>query len=517
VRFRITTLGCKVNQYESAALAEAFVRAGLTPACRPDDPVELVVVHTCCVTAAAMAKSRRAVARQVRRSSGAAVLVTGCYADYDARRLGRLLAQQGVPPQRAVFAGHHDNLSARIARALALAAAGADRASVRLHRQEQQTSLSEGGACIPPPAASCLPASTPSSIQSRRQAAVKQKLPPATAHLPGLKSFPHRHRAMVKIQDGCDAFCSYCIVPYLRCWMWSRPAEAVESECRDLVAAGHREIVLCGVFLGAYGRDTAVAGRGEGRTSQLPNLIRRIGRIEGLWRLRLSSLECGDVTEEFLATCRRTPNLAPHFHLPLQSGSNRILRRMNRRYTVEQYLQTLARLREAMDRPAITTDILVGFPGEDEADFAATLAAARQAGFSKIHAFPFSPIEGTAAWAFRHEAPPPPVVKARMAELMATEKELAAAYHRTFFNEQVQALVERSLSDGRSIARTDRYFTIELTAPGVQPGQVVLATIEGQDGIRLSAKLDRILWENPNPEAQNPKQTTIQQVRSPQA
>ncbi len=441
-----------------------------------------------------MAKSRRALARQVRRSRGAAVLVTGCYADYDAHRLGRLLAQKGVPPQRAVFSGHHDNLSTQVARAVALAAAGADRASVRLHRQEQQSSLSEGGACMAPPAASCLPASTPASIQSRRQAAVKQKFPPATALLPGLKSFPHRHRALVKIQDGCDAFCSYCIVPYLRCRMGSRPLEAVHRECRDLVAAGHREIVLCGVFLGAYGRDTAL---GDNRISQLPELIRRLAGLEGLWRLRLSSLECGDLTEDFLNACRQSPNLAPHFHLPLQSGSNRLLRRMNRRYTVEQYLQTVARLKDLLDRPAITTDILVGFPGEDEADFAATLSAAKQAGFAKIHAFPFSPIEGTAAWGFRHEAPPPPVVKARMAELAATEKALATAYRQCFLGQQVQALVERSCPDGQFIARTDRYFTVELTGRDVQPGQVVLVTMEGQKDGRVSARLDNILWENP--------------------
>ncbi|MCJ7544668.1 MAG: radical SAM protein [Phycisphaerae bacterium] len=166
----------------------------------------------------------------------------------------------------------------------------------------------------------------------------------------------------------------------------------MERECRDLVAAGHREIVLCGVFLGAYGRDTAVRSRWGEQRSQLPNLLRRLAAIDGLWRLRLSSLECLDITDELLAACTETSTVASHFHLPLQSGSNRILRRMNRRYTVEQFLDAVARLRAALDRPAITTDILVGFPGEEEADFAATLAAARHAGFAKIHAFPFSPI-----------------------------------------------------------------------------------------------------------------------------
>jgi threonylcarbamoyladenosine tRNA methylthiotransferase MtaB len=496
VRFLITTLGCKVNQYESAALGEALAQAGLSPAHRPDGPAELLVVNTCCVTVTAMAKSRQALARAVRSAPGAAVLVTGCYVDYDAQRLGHLLAQLGVPPQRAVLAGHRDDLSIRLAEVLALLASpSVGRASVRLHRQEQQPSLSEGGASNSLATASKPTASLSDLIKSRRPAIVKQKSPPATAYLPSLRSFPDRRRAMVKIQDGCDAFCSYCIVPHLRSRMWSRPAEAVERECRDLVAAGHREIILCGVFLGAYGRDTAAGRAAAGQTAELPGLIRRLAGIPGLWRLRLSSLECGDVSEEFIAACRRTPKIAPHFHLPLQSGSDRILRRMNRRYTVRQFLQTVSRLREAMDRPAITTDILVGFPGEDDGDFAATLVAAREAGFAKIHAFPFSPIEGTAAWAFRREAPPAAVVKARMAELAATEKELAAAYRRQFIGQTVEAVVEDRSRGGEHVARTDRYFTVTLREPDIQPGQVVRAAIEGLGDKHLPAKLAAVLAE----------------------
>jgi threonylcarbamoyladenosine tRNA methylthiotransferase MtaB len=296
------------------------------------------------------------------------------------------------------------------------------------------------------------------------------------------------------VQDGCDAFCAYCIVPYLRCRMNSRPQEAVQRQCRDLVAAGHREIVVTGVCLGAYGHDTAIRSRWSNGPSALAALIRRLAGTEGLWRLRLSSLDCRDITEEFLAACTAGGRVAPHFHLPLQSGSDRILRRMNRRYTVEQFLQAAARLRAAFDRPAITTDVLVGFPGEEDGDFAATLDAARAAGFAKIHTFPFSPIAPTAGWAMRRQAAGPAAVRDRMAALAALEAELATAYRGQFVGQTLEALVEgrapsRPDSSGprqsvalppSRIARTDRYFTVALADAGVQPGDVVRVTLDGQ-------------------------------------
>ncbi len=499
-RFAVTTLGCKVNQYESAAITEALRRAGLSAA--PDRhrrPVDLLVVNTCCVTAAAMAKSRQALARAVRSAPGAVVLVAGCYAAYDPQRITGVLSRLGAPPGKVVIAGHHGDLMARILQALALLARpGTGRASVGSLGREQLTSGGEAGVSLASGTASQLPTSTPATIKARRQAAVKHKFP-ATAALPSLRRFPGRQRAIVKVQDGCDAFCAYCIVPYLRCRMWSRPARAVEQECRDLVAGGHREIVLCGACLGAYGRDTAIRSRWGGQPSELPNLVRRLAGIDGLWRLRLSSLQCGDITDELLAACTETGRLAPHFHLPLQSGSLRILRRMNRRYTVEEFLDAVARLRQAFDRPAITTDILVGFPGEQEDDFTATLEVADVVGFAKIHAFPFSPIRPTAGWVLRHQAAPAAVVKQRMARLAALEAALAADYRRQFVGQTLEAIVEgpsRSRPEG-CIARTDRYFTLQLAAGPLQPGQVVLAAVgdPGRFGKPTPARLVKVLAE----------------------
>ena len=298
-----------------------------------------------------------------------------------------------------------------------------------------------------------------------------------------LASFPDRQRAIVKVQDGCDAFCAYCIVPYTRSVVWSRSISQITAECRALVAAGHKEIVLSGVFLGAYGRRTALRRRWGRSEAPLIELVRAVAAIEGLWRLRLSSLEPADLTDDLLCLWRELPNLAPHFHLPLQSGSAEILRRMNRQYTPTEYRRTVERLRNALDRPALTTDIIAGFPGESDGDFAETIAVARLAGFSKIHAFPFSAIEGTAAWSRRSEAPPAEVVKARMARLGALEAEMAAAYRRQFVGDVMEGLVERA-REGRSQPRTrqamtDRYLTVRFGAPREADltGQVVALRI----------------------------------------
>jgi threonylcarbamoyladenosine tRNA methylthiotransferase MtaB len=357
--------------------------------------------------------------------------------------------------------------------------------------------------------------------------------------MPLLTRFPGHQRAFVKVQDGCDAFCAYCVVPYTRPIVQWRPPELVEQECRNLLRAGHKELVLCGVFLGAYGRLTARRRRWGGESSLLPDLVRRIGSLPGLWRLRLSSLEPGDLTDGLLDAFRATPAAAWHFHLPLQSGSGRILRRMNRQYAPEDFRRAVGRIRSACPDAAITTDILVGFPGETDGDFGLTLEMARHAEFSKIHAFAFSAIQGTAAWTYRREAPPPAVVRARLSELADSERELAVAYRTQFVGRTMEALVEspsgvprssalprchgptssedradeegapelesaRSRRGGavapqlptgrRGQAMTDRYLIMYFRDAGPQPGQVATFRVTGvhPDGLagRLAARAE---------------------------
>ena len=292
------------------------------------------------------------------------------------------------------------------------------------------------------------------------------------------------------------------MVPYTRPIVQWRPPELVEHECRNLIRAGHKEIVLCGIFLGAYGRATARRRRWANTPSLLPDLVRRIGALPGLWRLRLSSLEPGDLSDQLLAAFRDTPSAAWHFHLPLQSGSPRILRRMNRQYTPDCFRRAVDRIRAAQADAAITTDVLVGFPGEGEEDFRLTLAAARSAGFSKIHAFAFSAIPGTAAWTYRREAPPPAALRSRLAELSALERELAAAYRARFVGRRMEALVETPLiaPTGRQAAKpgqamTDRYLTIHFHDAGPRPGEVATFRVTGvhPDALagRLAARVER--------------------------
>ena len=491
MRFWLTTLGCKVNQYESRAIASALAACGLeatTPS--SGDPVDLAVINTCCVTTTAMAKSRAAISRSVRRWKGADILVVGCYCDYDGARIRSLLAGLGVDSQKVHLAGHHDDVTTAVKRVATLlkgrskSHAGIDKRSVNM-------------------ADSACSGNTPATLKARRSAAITARTG-GTEHLPSIAAFSGHQRAFVKVQDGCDAFCAYCIVPYARGRLWSRNIDDILAECRHLVAVGHKEIVLCGVFLGAYGRTTAIRGstgsppRAESRGSRWPagkggkppllNLIAAVAGIKGLWRLRLSSIECNDINEEFLAACRQLPNLSAHFHPPLQSGSDLILRAMNRKYTADQFLQAVENLRRSFDRPAITTDILVGYPNESEEDFAQTLNIARKAGFAKIHAFPFSAIEGTAAWGRRRQAPPPRVVKERLARLAELERELAADYRRQFVGGEMEGLVE-STRNGQNIAMTDRYLTVSFPGRPVNPGQLVRLAIEGIGDEHLQGRL----------------------------
>jgi len=478
-RFSIITLGCKVNQYDSNSVADLLVRQGWELS-QPDEPSDLMVVNTCCITRTAMRKSRQALAKAHRRWPEAALVIIGCYSDYDGRRISEMLARMGVRPGQALIAGHHQDLPALIDNFVTLVSGqiSADPSSTRPgsvgSEPARRTDFFSDCSAMP----------DPQSVKARRLQAIKQ---PATTGntLRHIDKFLGRQRAFVKVQDGCDAFCTYCIVPYTRCRVWSKSIEEVVSECRTLVAAGHLEIVLSGVFLGAFGRQSTVRRRWpEDSPAQLPELVARVAEIEGLWRIRLSSLEPGDMTDELLDVCRNVGNVAPHFHLPLQSGSAKVLARMNRQYGPRQYKDAISRLKAAIDRPAITTDIIVGFPGAENRDFAETLAMAQWAGFAKIHAFAFSPIEPAQAFYWQSQCPPAEVVKERMALLGKLESELASKFRRQFVGQTVEALVERQSADAdKHLAMTDRYFRVAFS-----PGP---ATKDDLTGKIVKLRIDR--------------------------
>ncbi|MCS7046990.1 MAG: tRNA (N(6)-L-threonylcarbamoyladenosine(37)-C(2))-methylthiotransferase MtaB [Gemmataceae bacterium] len=255
----------------------------------------------------------------------------------------------------------------------------------------------------------------------------------------GIRRFDGHQRAFVKVQDGCLLHCSYCIIPQVRPTLTSRDPEEVADEVAALVAGGVREIVLTGVHLGHYGIDLS-RGRPKAQWRRLWHLLDRLGQVPGEFRIRLSSLEAAEARDDLVAAICRQPRVVPHFHLCLQSGSDRVLALMRRRYTVRGFLQRCERLRRTLECPAFTTDVIVGFPGESEADFEATLRVVRDVGFAKVHVFSYSPRPGTPAAA--GELLPPAVVADRRRRLLEAEAEAARGFRAALLGRRLDVLVE---------------------------------------------------------------------------
>ncbi|HZZ79928.1 MAG TPA: tRNA (N(6)-L-threonylcarbamoyladenosine(37)-C(2))-methylthiotransferase MtaB [Gemmataceae bacterium] len=256
----------------------------------------------------------------------------------------------------------------------------------------------------------------------------------------GITRFDDHQRAFVKVQDGCILNCTYCIIPSVRPILRSRAPEEIAREVGELVAAGYPEIVLTGVHLGHYGLDLS-KGKPKAQWQRLWHLLDMLDRLPGDFRVRLSSLEAAEARDDLVRAMARSPRVVPHLHLCLQSGSERILRAMRRRYTAAGFLERCRRLHEALDTPALTTDIIVGFPGETETDFEATCQIARQAGFAKIHVFTYSPRAGTPAAELR-DAVPPAVMDKRRERLRELERELTLAYQDRLIGRRLDVLVE---------------------------------------------------------------------------
>jgi threonylcarbamoyladenosine tRNA methylthiotransferase MtaB len=291
----------------------------------------------------------------------------------------------------------------------------------------------------------------------------------------GISHFDGRKRAYVKVQDGCILKCTYCIIPRVRPGLASRSPDDIEDEVRRLVDNGYREIVLCGIHVGHYGVEST-RGRSGRAPFRLWHLFRRLDRIPGDWRMRLSSVEAAEINDDFIAAAADCEHLCPQFHPALQSGSDAVLRRMRRRYSVDRFLQKIDQMREQVERPTFTTDMIVGFPGETEADFELSLEACRRVGFLKVHVFPFSARAGTKAATFV-DALPASMIRDRVARLSALERELALACYRTLENEPLEVLVEQCVSDRPGFVRgTDRrYAPVELPGDSSDLGQFVAA------------------------------------------
>ncbi|MDJ0887551.1 MAG: tRNA (N(6)-L-threonylcarbamoyladenosine(37)-C(2))-methylthiotransferase MtaB [Desulfobacterales bacterium] len=360
MKFRITTLGCKVNQFESDAIAQALESQGWQRAAE-EDQAEVCIVNTCTVTGKASMQSRQIIRQFMRREPGARIIVTGCYAQTAPDEIEKI---GGVD----YIIGHFDKSD--IPRLIIASLSNPPRQTQRRVR----------------------------NIHTAKQFS----LPPAPA-------YSRRTRPFLKIQDGCNRFCTYCIVPHARGPSRSMPFETVMACLVDLGRGGYQEVVLTGIHLGAYGQDLDPP-------SDLIALLRRIEVQRPITRLRLSSIEPDEVNGTLVDLLASSEMICPHLHLPLQSGDDRVLERMHRPYSRMAFAQTVTRIKNAMPGCAIGADILVGFPGEDEAAFERTFELVADLPLAYLHVFPFSARPGTPAYHFCDQVPDA-VIKARTAAL----------------------------------------------------------------------------------------------------
>lgn len=305
----------------------------------------------------------------------------------------------------------------------------------------------------------------------------------------GVTGLGGRSRAYVKVQDGCLLRCSFCVIPHVRPNLSSRPIEHIENEVRRLVDNGHREVVLTGIHLGHYGVDwNRQRPRDKDAWVRLSHLVRRLAELPGDFRVRLSSIEATEVTRELIDVMADHPEkIAPHLHISMQSGSDSVLRRMRRRWGSKRFVDRCDLLRERLDQPAITTDVIVGFPGETEAEFGETIETCRAAGFSKIHIFPFSRRRGTPAWDMPEQVSKQ--VKAqRVDRLQEVEAELRDAYYESLRGRRLRVLVETPIGEGQYVGTSCRYAPVELSGDDGARGDFVEVIAGGLSDGRIIAQ-----------------------------
>jgi len=424
-----------VNQYESQQIREFLEQLGLHMVELPSKP-DLVVVNTCCVTHTASSKSRQYIRQAQKGSPDALIVVSGCLPVVNIGELNK-------PPKNIHLARDRNDLVATLKH------------------------LVSGKATTPVSRSSQYCPNNPIKAKNGFKIKHKNKLCDNELELPTLNLFKDHTRAFLKVQDGCDGYCSYCIVPKTRPFVHSKPVEKVLREAQALVESGHKEIVLTGVFLGAYGQDSVRRKNWPSqKNDRLAELLDKVAQIPNLARIRLSSLEPGDVTTRLLDTFGENPNIMPHLHLSLQSGSNTILKKMCRQYTIDEFRQVAESVKDRLDRPAITTDIIVGFPGESDADFQRTVDIANEVGFAKMHIFSYSPRPRTAA-VKSNNIVDKKTIKKRSERLREVGTELGQAFRHQFIGETTEILIENDTD--QIYGRSERYFQVFLDKQVDQP------------------------------------------------
>ncbi|MCI8884490.1 MAG: tRNA (N(6)-L-threonylcarbamoyladenosine(37)-C(2))-methylthiotransferase MtaB [Dorea sp.] len=414
-------LGCKVNGYETEAMQEMLTKHGyeIVPF---QEKADLYIVNTCTVTNMADRKSRQMLHRARKKNPGAVVVACGCYVQ----------AKQGELDESVdIVIGN--NRKKDLIEILKSYEDAQPRREEDAARQEHQ-------------------GEEPADTRNRRRELIDISRVREYEEME-LSSAAEHTRAYVKVQDGCNQFCSYCIIPYARGRVRSRSRDSVVREVRQLSGNGYKEVVLTGIHLSSYGIDTG---------DSLLGLIAAVHEIPGIRRIRLGSLEPGIITEEFAGAIAKLPRVCPHFHLSLQSGCDATLKRMNRRYTSKEYEEKCALLRRFYDRPALTTDVIVGFPGETWEEFAQSKEFIDRMDFYETHVFKYSKRTGTKAAGMENQVAED-IKNARSSELIALGERKRASYEETLIGTVQEVLIEEEIrrgTDWYQVGHTREYVKV---------------------------------------------------------
>ena len=393
----VLSLGCKVNMYESEFVINELKKAGYEIK-NFDEVCDVYIINTCTVTNNSDSKSRKMIRQAIRRNNHACVVAMGCFiaANKDIQIDGLDIIIGNKDKSKIVGLLDEYFKNKEVIR---------DQYTGRIKEFEDMY----------------------------------------------INSFPGRTRAFVKIQDGCDNFCTYCIIPFVRGKCRSKDESLVIKEVTDLVKHGYKEVVLTGIHTGSYGEDL---------DTSFADLLNKLVKIDGLDRLRISSIETTELDEDVLNVLRNSKVLVDHLHIPIQAGSNEILKSMNRKYDLDYFFNKINEIRSIRPDIAISTDVIVGFPGESEELFQKTIDTCKKIGFSKLHVFPYSERRGTAASRMtgkidEHEK------KQRSRRLIEVSKELEIEYMKKFIGKKVSVLIEENI-DGYSLGHTGNFLYVKI-------------------------------------------------------
>ncbi|ANS75171.1 tRNA (N(6)-L-threonylcarbamoyladenosine(37)-C(2))-methylthiotransferase MtaB [Paenibacillus yonginensis] len=435
------TLGCKVNFYDTEAIWQLFKNEGYEQV-DFEQTADVYLINTCTVTNTGDKKSRQIIRRAVRRNPDAIIAVTGCYAQTSPAEI------MDIPGVDLVIGTQ-------------------DRDKILDYVRE---------------------------IQSKRQPinAVRNIMKTREFEELDVPNFTDHTRAFLKIQEGCNNFCTFCIIPWSRGLSRSRDPKSVIAQARQLVASGYKEIVLTGIHTGGYGDDLD--------DYKLADLLWDLDKVEGLERVRISSIEASQIDDRVLEVLKKSPKMCRHFHIPLQAGNDEVLKRMRRKYTIAEFEEKIRKIREFMPDVAITTDIIVGFPGETDEHYRDGFEAIKRIGFSELHVFPYSKRTGTPA-ARMEDQVDEEVKHTRVHELIDLSEQMQLAYAEKFVGEVLEVIPERDekgqYGPGRAMGMSDNYLQVVFDTAEDLTGRLcrVKVTQAGVNG--CEGTLVRILDELP--------------------